>query len=153
MSKDPDSSTGESPLSSGWSVVEPVTSQPATEPREAVRADVTVESDDAVHEVSNLALVLFGVFGGMYLLYTVGWFLIAQYFSTVNDLTASTSGVIGGVLQQVLFWFACLAPPAWFVAVVVLTRQRAGWRLPAGLILGLIVLLPLPLFTVGGGSS
>jgi hypothetical protein len=103
-------------------------------------------------EVSNVALVLFGVFGGLYLLYTVGWFLIAQYFSSVNELAASTSGIVGGVLQQLLFWVAFLAPMGWFSTVILLFRSKKRWFLPLGLVLGLVVLLPLPLFTVGVGT-
>lgn len=101
-------------------------------------------------EFSNMALVLYGVFGGMYLLYTTGWFLIAQYFASVNDVTASTSGAIGGVLQIIIYWAAAFAPAAWFTVVVILSRRRKAWFLPVWLMVGLVVLLPLPLFTTGG---
>jgi hypothetical protein len=101
-------------------------------------------------ELSNSALVLYGVFGGMYLLYTVGWFLIAQYFASANNAAASTSGIIGGILQVTIYWAAALAPGAWFATVYFLARQRKPWFFPTWLIVGLVILLPLPLFTTGG---
>lgn len=149
----------ESKLSSGWTIA---TDSDATAPTsEEVLAEAAAPESslpasalalDPRNEVSNLTLVLFGVFGGMYLLYTVGWFMIAQYFSAVNSITASTSGIIGGVLQQAIFWVAALAPAGWFLASVFLARNKKTWFLPVALFLGLIVLLPLPLFIVGGGS-
>lgn len=100
-------------------------------------------------EMTNLQLVLFGVFGGLYLLYSIGWFFIAQYFAAANSLAAASSGIIGGVFQQVLFWSSAAAPALWFVASVLLARGRRAWFLPVAFLVGIVVLLPLPLFVVG----
>ena len=136
----------------GWSV------QPGTGETSKPKATAVPEAPHPsavpavnVNEISNIQLVLFGVFGGVYLLYTVGWFLIAQYFAGANALATATSGSVGGVLQQVIFWAAAAAPLAWFIAVVTLSRGAKPWVLPVGLVVGLLVLLPLPLFTVGAG--
>lgn len=139
-------------IARGWSVQTGTGETPkpeVTEVHEAQRPSPPAVGN--VNEISNIQLVLFGVFGGVYLLYTVGWFLIAQYFAGANALAVATSGSVGGVLQQVIFWAAAAAPLAWFIGVVALSRGAKPWVLPVGLVVGLVVLLPLPLFTVGAG--
>jgi hypothetical protein len=160
MQNDSEETPRKSALAKGWHVVDAESSgQPTQQQNRSRESSLSVETKPAEvtaersrTEVSNLSLVLYGVFGGLYLLYTVGWFLIAQYFSSVNELAASTSGSLGGVLQQILFWAACLAPMGWFTTVLLLSRERKTWFLPGGLLLGLLVLLPLPLFIVGSSA-
>lgn len=163
MRKKSESTPRESAIASGWTVSgdasesDDVTAGAAGAAVTAGASDVAGEtkapgaaSAASRAELSNSALVLYGVFGGMYLLYTVGWFLIAQYFASANNAAASTSGIIGGILQVTIYWAAALAPGAWFATVYFLARQRKPWFFPTWLILGLVVLLPLPLFTTGG---
>lgn len=166
MRKKPDSTPRDSAIASGWTVSGAAsTSDDVTAPAQpeaidlasvaAVVGEANADGQSAIEassrsELSNSALVLFGVFGGMYLLYTVGWFLIAQYFASANNAAASTSGIIGGILQVAIYWAAALAPAAWFATVYFLARKRRAWFFPVWLIIGLVVLLPLPLFTTGG---
>lgn len=154
----------ESTLASGWTVsTEPSVSGEATslrsQPTRQRAESAAPEShpsqserqaiEPGATEISNMQLVLFGVFGGLYLLYTVGWFFVAQFFASANSVAASSSGIVGGILQQVLFWSAALAPVLWFFASIMLARGRRPWFLPTAFLLGVIVLLPLPLFVVG----
>ena len=156
---EPGNETPESRLGSGWTISDqgaqaPEKTRPsnrqqtAIPEQQSVRPELQVSADSP--KISNLQLVLFGVFGGLYLLYTAGWFFIAQYFAAANALAASTSGIVGGVLQQALFWASAVAPALWFGASILLARHRKSWFLPVALFLGAIVLLPLPLFVVGG---
>jgi len=95
------------------------------------------DRDPEAPETSG-ALVGFGVFGGLYLLYTVAWLL-----------TASTSYVSGvdtvlTVFVEVLRFLAILAPALWFTVVLWAargsrTRTRLLWML-----LGAVVLFPWP---------
>lgn len=149
---EPGNETPESRLGSGWTISDqgaqsPEKTRPSTRQQTALPEQQSVSDSP---KISNLQLVLFGVFGGLYLLYTAGWFFIAQYFAAANALAASTSGIVGGVLQQALFWASAVAPALWFVASILLARHRKSWFLPVALLLGAIVLLPLPLFVVGG---
>ena len=149
---EPGNETPESRLGSGWTISDqgaqaPEKTRPSTRQQTALPEQQSVSDSP---KISNLQLVLFGVFGGLYLLYTAGWFFIAQYFAAANAPAASTSGIVGGVLQQALFWASALAPALWFVASILLARHRKSWFLPVALLLGAIVLLPLPLFVVGG---
>ena len=166
------SETGDrqSNLASGWTVSDralgagasdrAVDSEPEGHAQQASQSATGVQSapadtdDGAVtsSQVSNLTLVILGVIGGIYLLYSVGWFLIAQYFSAVNNITASSSGLIGGVLQQMVFWSAALAAPLWFLSSLLLARGKKPVFMSAYLLLGLIILMPWPLFIAGGGE-
>lgn len=149
---EPGNETPESRLGSGW-IISDQGAQSPEKTRPSTRQQTALPEQQSVSDspkISNLQLVLFGVFGGLYLLYTAGWFFIAQYFAAANALAASTSGIVGGVLQQALFWASAVAPALWFVASILLARHRKSWFLPVALLLGATVLLPLPLFVVGG---
>ncbi len=100
--------------------------------------------------MSNGALVVLGVFGGLYLLYTWGWFIIAQAYSGNNAVTAAGSGLIGGVLQQIVFWAAPLAAPLWFFTALALSRGGRTKRLAILLLVGAVVLVPLPMLIARG---
>ncbi|WP_125100318.1 hypothetical protein [Leucobacter chromiireducens] len=156
----------ESSLASGWTVEgEPAapseTPAPVREagelqaPAEAAVADAVV-AEAAVAEpqrdqVSNGSLVALGVFGGLYLLYTLGWANVAQAYATVNALTAAGSGSLGGILQQIVFWAAPFAPAMWFFAALVFARGKSAARLTILLAVGAVVLLPLPMLIARGG--
>lgn len=154
----------ESALASGWTVegaAEPAleaVADPAPEllagaeldAADASAAEHADDADDARPQVSNGALVALGVFGGIYLLYTVGWFIVAQAYSAVNALTAAGSGSIGGILQQIVFWAAPFAPALWFFMALALSRGNRTARLAILLAIGAVVLLPLPMLITRG---
>lgn len=115
----------------------------------AAAADV---HGDEREQLSNGALVLMGVIGGLYLIYTWVWMTWAQYYSTVNSAAAAGSGSIGGALQQIVFWAAPAAPALWFLCAVLLCRGKPLGRLATALILGAIVLVPVPMLNLTGGA-
>ena len=121
-------------------------SRSATEHDAAAGGAATVSAP----QLSNGALVVLGVFGGLYLLYTWGWFIVAQAYSAVNAVTAAGSGVIGGVLQQIVFWAAPLAAPLWFFTALALSRGGRTRRLAILLVIGAVVLVPLPMLIARG---
>jgi hypothetical protein len=103
-------------------------------------------AEEAPSQLSNGSVVLLGLLGGVYLLYTVVWFSWANYYSVMNSLVAAGSGSLGGVLQQVIFWIAPLAPALWFVTVLVLCRGAKIGKIALWLIVGAVLLVPLPMF-------
>lgn len=148
----------ESALQSGWTVeanptpVEPVVPAPVPE----VEADAEAEAESAAagdrpSQMSNLTVVLLGLAGGLFMLYAWVWMSWAQYYSDVSAVTAAGSGSIGGVLQQVVFWIAPLAPILWFLSALLLTRSRAR-KLTVALVLGLIITFPLPMVFLSGAA-
>jgi hypothetical protein len=116
----------------GWTVAGPAS---AVEAAAANKAPATM---------SSFALIALGVFGGVYLLYTVGWFIGVQRIQ--NPL----SDVLGQFMFSLGLWLAVAAPAAWFAVTFWLTgarpRARIGW-----LFLGVVLLAPLP-FIVGTGA-
>ncbi|GAA2180776.1 hypothetical protein GCM10009847_19940 [Leucobacter tardus] len=158
----------DSALASGWTVEG--APEPATTPAEPVPAatelatrvpggpgtdagaDPADPSPDSRQQLSNGALVLLGVIGGLYLIYTYVWMTWAQYYSGVNTAVAANSGVIGGALQQIVFWAAPAAPALWFLSAVLLNRGRSTGRLAVALIVGAILLVPVPMLVSSGGA-
>lgn len=113
--------------------------------------DVVAHDEREIPALSNGALVVLGVFGGLYLLYSWGWFIIAQAYSEVSAYAAAGSGSLGSALQQIVFWAAPLAPALWFFVALVLSRGGRTKRLALLLFVGAIVLLPLPMLIARGG--
>ena len=155
MAKDNPGSAGdgsrESSLASGWTVEGETEARP--EPIEPAGGAGAPGDDEAVEpspgQLSNGALVLLGLIGGLYLLYTIVWFSWANYYSAVNSAVAEGSGSLGGVLQQLVFWIAPLAPVLWFAATWVLTRGTATWIRIVALIGGAVLLVPWPFVMFG----
>jgi hypothetical protein len=153
----------ESALASGWTVeadpdpaaaVAGIADAPAEPHPDAVDApgpldDATSEGDPRP-QMGNGALVLLGVFGGLYLLYSWIWLSWARYYAGVNAELTAASGSLGGVLQQIVFWAAPLAPLLWFLAALLLNRGAGTRRLALWIVIGAVVLLPLPVFAGGG---
>jgi hypothetical protein len=94
--------------------------------------------------MSSPALVGLGILSGVYLLYTIGWFIGVGRLE--NSLTAP--------LAQFMFslgtWLAIAAPAVWFASSFWLTRGKPRLRW-TWLILGAVLLAPLPFIAGSGG--
>ena len=99
--------------------------------------DEGVEVDDgSPAQPGSAELVLLGVFGGVYLLYTLGWiFSVLRVQNTAAEPLSQFMFALG-------MWLAVLAPALWFGVTFALTRGRARARL-VWLLVGAIVLLPV----------
>lgn len=93
--------------------------------------------------LSTPMLLLVGVIGGVYLLYTVGWMIGGL------NLQASAMFLVPGVMYQVAVWAAVLTPALWFAAVWFLTRRSAAWVRVVGFIAGALLLVPWPFVMTG----
>ncbi|GAA1494885.1 hypothetical protein [Curtobacterium herbarum] len=84
------------------------------------------------------ALIGFGVFGGLYLLYTVAWLLTA---STTYLMT--TDAVLSGFVTLLRF-LAIVAPALWFAVVIWVARTRSTRTRLLWMLLGAVALFPWP---------
>jgi hypothetical protein len=95
---------------------------------------------------SSLALVGTGILAGIYLLYTIGWFVaVSRLGNPLAEPVSRAMFSLGG-------WLAVAAPAVWFAAAYGLTadrpRRRFGW-----LLVGAVLLAPLPFVFGTGGIS
>lgn len=127
-------------LAPGWKAVgTPASPQPRAD--EAPRDDEE-DAPDAAAPASSAELVVLGVLGGVYLLYTVGWLIVAT--SQAPALADPVAQFMYGLGR----WFAVAAPPLWFAAVLWLASGRRRARL-AWLIAGALLLVPVPFLIRG----
>ncbi|HEY0260743.1 MAG TPA: hypothetical protein VGC18_12940 [Lacisediminihabitans sp.] len=96
------------------------------------------EPEEAEPGLSSALLVTYGVFGGIFLLYVVGWIIAVQ-----RNTTALTNPFFE-VMYRLGEVLAVASPALWFVGVLYLARERrAGIRL-LWLLLGVVLVVPLP---------
>lgn len=108
-----------------------------------------VDAPEGKAPLSSPALVGLGILGGVYLLYTIGWFIgVTRIDNPFADPLAANP------LAQFMFslgtWLAVAAPLVWFASSYWLTRgtPRLRWT---WLILGVVLLVPLPFIAGTGG--
>lgn len=110
-----------------------------------IESDGTVIAPGGPAPMGNTTLVSLGVLGGVYLLLTVGWLLGGAKLNLIAQL------FLDPIAFQITLWLAVLAPPIWFVTVLLLTRGRRAWIRFALLAVGAIVLVPWP-FVLSGAA-
>jgi hypothetical protein len=95
---------------------------------------------------ASVALVGMGILAGIYLLYAVGWFIGVSRVG--NPLTDP----VGQFMFSLGAWTAVASPLIWFGATFQLTRHRPRTRI-VFLLLGVVLLAPLPFIIGAGGAS
>ncbi|MDF2562877.1 MAG: hypothetical protein K0R99_4323 [Microbacterium sp.] len=111
----------------------------------------TVEGDGTVTPaapgepagLSTPMLLILGIVGGVYLLYTIGWVVGGL------RLKPLASFLVDDAMFLPWFVLAIAAPALWFLATWVLTRGKAAWVRVAVLLAGVVLLVPWPFVTVG----
>jgi hypothetical protein len=132
----PASTPVQAALPDGWSVKGPTT---------AVEADAATHASDRA-PMSSFTLISLGVFGGIYLLYTIGWLI------GVNRIDNPLGDPLASFMFSLGTWLAIAAPAAWFGVTLWLTRVRPRARI-LWLLLGVVLLAPLPLLVSGGAVA
>lgn len=96
--------------------------------------------------IGTVALVLLGILGGVYLLYTIGWILGGVGMQT------KALFMLPAPLYQASMWLAALAPALWFTAALLMTRHSKDWVRVVALVVGALLLVPWPFVVAGGGG-
>lgn len=106
-------------------------------------AEAEADVDDEPAGIGNAALVFYGIIGGVYLLFAVGW-IVGGF-----RLRPRASLLLGDWTYFPWMWLAALAPILWFAAAWVLTRGSATWIRIVALIAGAALLVPWPFVMFG----
>ncbi|MFC5928648.1 DNA polymerase III subunit gamma/tau [Cryobacterium melibiosiphilum] len=145
---DPTLAPGDTPsrpeLADGWST--PAT--PSTTPdgfRDDSRAVTGPQAAQVASAGASATLVIMGILAGVYLLYTIGWFI------GVNRITNPIADPVSEFMFSLGAWLAVAAPIVWFGVTYWLTASRPRIRL-LWLLLGVVLLAPVP-FIFGSGAG
>ncbi|PKI92759.1 hypothetical protein CW368_00100 [Actinomycetales bacterium SN12] len=103
--------------------------------------------DDVPQGIGTATLVLLGIFGGVYLLYTIGWAIGGV------GMQAKAMFMLPAPLYLASMWIAVLAPALWFIATLMLTRGGRDWVRISALVVGAALLVPWPFVVAGGGGA
>jgi len=87
---------------------------------------------------SSAMLVVYGIFGGAYLLYIVGWIIAVQ-----RD-TFTQASLFSEIMYQFGEFLAIASPAIWLGAVLLLTRDGRVLPRVVWLLVGLLLLAPWP---------
>ncbi|MET3769474.1 hypothetical protein ABIB15_002176 [Marisediminicola sp. UYEF4] len=114
--------------------------------RPTTPADVAgPEPEVPASATASTLLVAYGIFGGVYLLYLVGWVISVQ-----RD-TFTASGLFFEIMYQFGEFLAIVSPALWFGLVLLLTRDRRPALRVVWLVAGIVLLAPWP-FILGSVS-
>ncbi|GAB3138210.1 hypothetical protein [Marisediminicola antarctica] len=109
-------------------------------------ADVAESEPSApASATASALLVAYGIFGGVYLLYLIGWVISVQ-----RD-TFTASGLFFEIMYQLGEFLAIVSPAIWFGLVLLLTRGGRPALRVAWLVAGIVLLAPWP-FILGSVS-
>jgi hypothetical protein len=113
-----------------------IDARPAVQQNEASDAS-------AAPATSSTMLVVYGIFGGAYLLYVAGWIIAVQR----DTITMPT--LFAEIMYQFGEFLAIASPAIWIGAVLLLTANRRPPVRVLWLLLGLLLVAPWP-FILGG---
>lgn len=103
--------------------------------------------EDEPQGIGTATLVLLGILGGVYLLYTIGWAIGGV------GMQAKAMFMLPAPLYLASMWIAVLAPALWFTATILLTRGGRDWVRISALVVGAALLVPWPFVVAGGGGA
>lgn len=105
------------------------------------RVAATQETDK--QPMSSAMLLVLGVLGGVYLLYTIGW--------VIGGLRLEDQAlfVVTPAMYLPAFVLAVGAPAIWFLTTYLLTRGGRPWLRVVWLVVGALLLVPWPFIMVG----
>lgn len=164
MPKEPEHSARESALAKGWVVegsdeasIEASSTHAALNDApesESAKEVLSAPEADAEYsgsgQLSNAMIVLLGIIGGLYLIYVWIWFSWADFVASASGPGLPyMQGSLGAGIQLTLYRLVPLAPVLWFITVVLAHRGKPRGRLTLWLIIGAVLLVPLPYFFWG----
>ncbi|MFM9878548.1 MAG: hypothetical protein ACKVOG_11990 [Rhodoglobus sp.] len=122
----------------------PAAAPPATRRPVAERVEAPVAESTRAQTPAAL-LITYGILGGVYLIYTLGW---VTSILRLNGVRAPYSDPLAEIMFQLGEGLALASPALWLAAVFLLTRGRKPLVRLAWILVGLVAVLPWP-FVLG----
>lgn len=140
---DEQTSPAASALPAGWNAVGKGSDEVGRVDDDGAAEKESPADTEESEPLSTAMLLVLGVIGGVYLLYSIGWVVGGLRLKPLANFFVADA--------MFLPWFvlAIAAPALWFLATWVLTRGRAAWIRVCLLLLGVVLLVPWPFVTVG----
>ena len=114
----------------------------------SVKRSTSSTETDATPELpsslSSAALIGFGIFAGIYLLFSVAWLITALRNPT------QIADALGNAMFQFGLWLSVAAPAIWFGAVLYVGKDSKVSTRLLWLLVGVLVLIPWPYVTWAG---
>lgn len=107
-------------------------------PRGRVRVVEVPEAATERAPMPAALLVVYGIFAGLYLIWTIGWVI------TVTRSVVTLPTLLSEIMYQLGEFLAIASPALWFAAVLLVARERGAAVRLAWLALGLVILVPWP---------
>jgi hypothetical protein len=118
--------------------------EPEPAPRTVAEAPAGSAPADAAAATpaSSFLLVTYGILAGAYALYAIGW------LASILRSTLTLDNLLSEIMYQLGEFLAIAAAPLWFASVFFLTRGRRPIVRLLWLLVGLVLLVPVP-FVLG----
>ena len=122
----------------------PVVSPPAVERPVVERVETPAELADP-KQIPAALLITYGILGGVYLIYTIGWVTTVVRYQAVR---IPFTDPLSEIMFQLGEFLAIASPALWFAAVFLLSRGRKPLVRLLWILVGLVAVLPWP-FVLG----
>ena len=122
----------------------PVAERPVVEPRVPEALEGTA-SPTGPQQIPAALLITYGILGGVYLIYTIGWVTTVVRYQAVR---IPFTDPLSEIMFQLGEFLAIASPALWFAAVFLLSRGRKPLVRLLWILVGLVTVLPWP-FVLG----
>jgi len=127
-----------------WAGDEKPVGEPVTKPV-VERVETSSDGDATKPQIPAALLIAYGILGGVYLIYTLGW---VTSIVRLNAVRAQFADPLSEIMFQFGEFLAIASPVVWFAGVFLLSRGRKPIVRLIWLLVGLAVVLPWP-FVLG----
>lgn len=108
-----------------------------------IAAEPAVDDSELPEQTSSALLIVYGIFGGAFILFVIGWIISIAHIGMPVD------GLVPQFMYRVGEGLAIASPIMWFLGVLLLTRHSKVWQRLLWMLLGLAITAPWP-FIFGG---
>lgn len=127
-------------------LLEPTITDEVDEALDQVQTSPPAEAEGS-SQLPSSVLIFLGIIGGWFMLYTIGWFIVAR----ANWAVEMDTFIL--LMHQAQLIFVVASPALWFLTVWSVTRKKPFRHTVIWLLIGALMLLPWPYFLVSTGGG